>query len=105
MCPSLPSISKDQITSSTVTGVPSENRASFRKVNSTHDRSGGVSTDSAKSPYSVKGSFSDWLSRLSYPRKRHCHGGVPFMTKGLRESNPPVLPKTMRPPLGASGLA
>ena len=35
---------------STVTGLPSENRASGRKVNSTHSRFGPVSIVSANSP-------------------------------------------------------
>ena len=44
------SVCIDQITSSTVTGEPSENFASGRSVNSTHSRSGPVSIDSASSP-------------------------------------------------------
>jgi hypothetical protein len=49
-CPWVPTVSSDQITSSTVTGVPSENRASGRRVNSTQLRSAGVSMDSASRP-------------------------------------------------------
>ena len=44
------SVSIDQITSSTVTGLPSENLASGRSVNSTQSRSGPVSINSASSP-------------------------------------------------------
>ena len=44
------SVCIDQITSSTVTGLPSEKRASGRSVNSTHSRSGPVSTNSASRP-------------------------------------------------------
>ena len=44
------SVCIDQITSSTVTGLPSENRASGRSVNSTHSRFGPVSMVSASRP-------------------------------------------------------
>jgi 3-hydroxybutyrate dehydrogenase len=48
--PDFPAGKWDQITSSTVTGVPSENRASGRRENSTQSRSGPVSIDSASNP-------------------------------------------------------
>ena len=43
-------VSIDQITSSTVTGLPSENFAPSRRVNSTEERSGATSIDSASRP-------------------------------------------------------
>ena len=43
-------VSIDQITSSTVTGLPSENLASGRRVNSTQSRPSPTEIDSAKSP-------------------------------------------------------
>ena len=55
-CPIVPIVENDQITSSTVTGDPSENLASFRSLNSTHSRFGPVSMVSANKPYNEKGS-------------------------------------------------
>ena len=49
-CRWCPSVSKDHSTSSTVTGLPSENRAPSRRVNSTKVRASSVSIDSARSP-------------------------------------------------------
>jgi hypothetical protein len=95
----------DQITSSAVTGAPSENRASGRSRNSTQSRAGLVSTVDASRPYRVNGSSQLRPSRLSYIKDRTAHGARPFTIQGLSESYPPTSPRVSRPPLGASGSA
>ena len=52
----VPNVSYDQIMSSTVTGVPSENFDFGFNVNSTQFRVSSVSIDSAKRPYKENGS-------------------------------------------------
>ena len=58
----------DHMTSSTVTGLPSEKRASGRSTNSTQDRASSVSIDSARSPYRENGSSQLRAMRVSKTR-------------------------------------
>ena len=91
------------MTSSGVTGLPSCQRASRRSVKSTHERSFGVSTVSASSPYSVKGSSALDTSSDSNIEVEPA-AGVPFGMKGLKLSKLPSAARRSSPPLGASGL-
>ena len=56
---------KLKITSSTVTGWPSCQRASGRSSKATQERSSGISIVFASSPYSVKASSLDCVVRVS----------------------------------------
>jgi hypothetical protein len=76
------SVSKEKITSSGVIGVPSDQRAFARNVNSAQDLSAGTATDSAISPYSEFGSSLLCTMRLSvvrfWPRIVRPVAGVPL---------------------------
>ena len=98
-------ISAEKMMSSTVTRVPSEKRASGRRWNSTHERSSGVSIDSATRPYSVNGSSQERAIRLSNTWTRMPQAYLPLVMCGLRLSKPPTSPRTSSPPFGASGSA
>ena len=58
-------VSKVQMTSSAVTGLPSCQRASGRSLKATHERSLGTVMLSAKRPYSLKGSSADPIISVS----------------------------------------
>jgi hypothetical protein len=91
------------MTSSTVIGLPSWNRASARSVNATQVRSAGISMLSAISPYSEDGSSHDAIVSVS-----NCcaaaAAATPFNMKGFRLSKVPMAARRTSPPFGASGL-
>ena len=86
-----------------MTGLPSCQRACGRSVKVTDERSGGVSTFSASSPYSLKGSSADATRRVSQIRDRPA-AGLPRTRNGLKLSNVPTAAWRTRPPLGAFGF-
>ena len=95
-------MSKVKITSSTVIGLPSCQRASGRKVKATQERSSGISMVSASRPYSVNGSSRACQQRLV--KAAMPAAGTPLMMKGFSVSKVPWAPNLTSPPLGASGL-
>ena len=73
------------MTSSTVMGLPSWKRACGRRVNATQERSGGISTVSATSPYCANGSSPEPTMSVSnvWPSPA---AGTPLRMKGWRLS-------------------
>ena len=78
-CPIVPKVENDHMTSSTVTGDPSENLASFLNLNSTHVRFGPTSIVSAKRPYNENGSFQFRPIKLSTTWVLTPQGALPFL--------------------------
>ena len=96
-------VSNVQMTSATVMGVPSWNRACGRSVKATHERSGGVSTVSATSPYCANASSLAPTISVSNTLPSPT-AGTPFKMKGFRLSNVPIADSVTVPPLGARGF-
>ncbi len=97
------SVSKVQITSSTVIGVPSCHLACGRSVKATEVRSSGHSIVSAIRPYIEKASSGECQHSVSHSAPMPV-AGTPLMMKGCSELNVPWAPNLTVPPLGASGL-
>ena len=72
-------------------------------VNATQDRSSGISTDPARSPYSVKASSWVPVSRLSKTDPAPA-AGTPLRVNGLKVSKVPMADSRTLPPLGAFGF-
>ena len=100
----VPSVSKDQSTSSTVTGLPSENRAPSRRVNSTKVRASSVLIDSAKRPYKVNGSSKLRAISVSKVKGLTPSAGLPPVMNGFSVSKLPLTAIVRVPPFGASGF-
>ena len=97
------SVSKLQITSATVMGLPSWKRASGRRVKATHERSPGNSTLSTMRPYWELGSSREPTISDSNTSPMPA-AGTPLITKGLSVSKVPSAESRTSPPRGALGF-
>ena len=91
------------MTSSTVIGLPSCQRACGLRLKATQDRSSGHSIVSAISPYSVEASSREFQQSVSQICVMPAAGTL-FTMKGCSESKVPRAPSRTLPPFGASGL-